>query len=74
MPAVDFLRYCTICDDERAALAAAAPNDEARQAVLREHPRHMATKTDIAGNPLCARCLDGVSARQRASFHPPAPK
>jgi len=72
MPAADFIRYCTACDETRAALAAAAPNEEARAAVLREHPRHMATKTDIAGQPVCARCLEILSERRRASFHPPA--
>jgi hypothetical protein len=70
MPAVDFIRYCTSCDQAREALAAAAPNEEARLAVLREHPRHMATKTDIAGNPVCAPCLEVLSERRRASFHP----
>jgi hypothetical protein len=74
MPAVDFIRYCTACDEARDALAAAAPSAEARQEILREHPRHMATKTDIAGNPVCARCLEVLSERRRASFHPPPPK
>ena len=72
MPAADFIRYCTACDEARAALAAAAPTEEARAAVLREHPRRLATKTDIAGQPVCAPCLAALSERRRASFHPPA--
>lgn len=39
--------------------------------MLREHPRRMATKTDIAGEPVCASCLETLSQRRRASFHPP---
>jgi hypothetical protein len=69
MPAVDFFRYCTACDEARAALADAAPNEEERQAILREHPRRMATKTDIAGKPVCAHCLDSLAERRKASFH-----
>ena len=71
MPAADFIRYCTACDDTRTALAAAASTEEARAAILRDHPRRMATKTDIAGEPVCARCLEMLSERRRASFHPP---
>jgi len=69
MPAVDLIRYCATCDEGRAALAEAADSDEARLAVLREHPRHLATKTDIAGAPVCARCLEALVEHRKTSFY-----
>jgi hypothetical protein len=69
MPAADLIRYCAACDEGRAALAAAAENDEARAAVLREHPRRIATKVDIAGAPMCARCLEYAAQSRKAGFY-----
>lgn len=69
MPAADLVPYCSACDEGRAALAEAAENDESRAAVLREHPRRLATKTDIAGIPVCARCLEYKSAGRKAGFY-----
>ena len=69
MPAADLIRYCAACDEGRAALAAAAENDEARAAVLREHPRRLATKVDIAGTPMCARCLEYAAQSRKAGFY-----
>lgn len=69
MPAADLIRYCAACDEGRAALAAAAENDEARDAILREHPRHLATKTDVAGTPMCARCLEYKAQGRKAGFY-----
>ena len=68
MPAADLIRYCAACDEGRAALAAAAENEEARAAILREHPRHLATKTDVGGAPLCARCLAYKAQGRTAGF------
>jgi hypothetical protein len=69
MPATDLVRYCVACDEGRAALATAAESDEAREAVLREHPRRLATKTDVAGTPVCARCLEYMSEHRKAGFY-----
>jgi hypothetical protein len=69
MPAADLVRYCASCDDGRAALAEAAESDEARAALLREHPRRLATKTDVAGKPVCARCLEYISESRKAGFY-----
>jgi hypothetical protein len=69
MPAADLIRYCASCDDGRAALAAATESEEARAAVLREHPRRLATKTDIAGTPVCAQCLEHRSEDRKAGFY-----
>jgi hypothetical protein len=69
MPAADLIRYCAACDEGRAALAAAAESDEARTAVLREHPRRLATKVDIAGTPMCARCLEYAAQSRKAGFY-----
>jgi hypothetical protein len=69
VPAVDLVPYCVACDEGRAALAAAAEGPEAQAEVLREHPRRLATKTDVAGTPLCARCLESVADRRKAGFY-----
>lgn len=69
MPATDLIRYCAACDEGRTALAAIAESDEARASVLREHPRRLATKTDIAGTPVCAQCLENRSAGRKAGFY-----
>jgi len=69
MPADDLVTYCASCDQGREVLAAAAENDEARVAVLREHPRRLATKTDVEGTPLCARCLQYSSQHRKAGFY-----
>ena len=69
MPAADLVPHCAVCDLGRSVLAEAAENDEARAAVLREHPRRLATKTDIAGTPMCARCLEYASQNRKASFY-----
>ena len=69
MPAADLVRYCAACDLGRAKLAEAAENDEARAAILREHPRRLATKTDVAGTPMCARCLEYAAQTRKAGFY-----
>jgi hypothetical protein len=69
MPAADLVTYCAACDEGRAALAGVAQDEEARAAVLREHPRRLATKTDVAGTPLCARCLQSTSENRKAGFY-----
>ena len=69
MPAADLVRYCAACDEGRAALAAAAGSDEAREEVLREHPRRLATKTDVTGAPVCARCLESMAEHRKAGFY-----
>jgi hypothetical protein len=69
MPVVDLVHYCAACDEGRAKLAEEADSDDARLAVLREHPRRLATKTDIDGTPVCARCLDGLKDRRKASYY-----
>jgi hypothetical protein len=69
MPAADLVPYCAACDQGRALLAAAAEDDAARAAVLREHPRRLATKTDVEGTPLCARCLQYASQHRKAGFY-----
>lgn len=69
VPAADLVRYCVTCDEGRAALAAAAGSDEARAEVLREHPRRLATKTDVAGTPMCARCLEYMAKHRKAGFY-----
>lgn len=69
MPADDWVRYCAACDAGRAALANAAEDDAARAAILREHPRRLATKTDVSGTPMCARCLQYASESRKAGFY-----
>lgn len=69
MPAADLVPYCAACDLGRAALAQNAENEEARAAILREHPRRLATKTDVAGTPMCARCLDYAAQNRKAGFY-----
>jgi hypothetical protein len=69
MPAADLVPYCAACDEGRAALAEAAESDEARAAILREHPRRLATKSDITGRPLCARCLEYMSEDRKVGFY-----
>ena len=69
MPAVDLIRYCAACDEGRAKLADEAETSEARLAVLREHPRRLATKTDLDGTPVCARCLEGLSQHRKATYY-----
>ena len=69
MSVADLIPYCTVCDLGRAALAEAAEGEEARAAVLREHPRRIATKTDVAGTPMCARCLEYASQNRKAGFY-----
>ena len=69
MPAADLVPYCAACDQGRALLAEAAENAEARSAVLREHPRRVATKTDVDGTPLCARCLQYAAQHRTAGFY-----
>ena len=69
MPAADLVRYCAACDLGRSVLAQAAENDDARAAVLREHPRRLATKTDVDGTPMCARCLEYASQNRKAGFY-----
>jgi len=69
MPAADLVRYCAACDEGRNKLAEAAESEEARAAILREHPRRLATKTDVAGTPVCARCLEYMSEHRKAGFH-----
>jgi hypothetical protein len=66
---MDLVRYCAACDEGRAALAEAAESDEARAAVLREHPRRLATKTDVAGTPMCARCHEYAFEHRKAGFY-----
>jgi hypothetical protein len=68
MPAVELIQYCTACDEARALLAAAADED-ARASVLREHPRRLATKTDVEGTPLCGRCLEYATQHRKAGFY-----
>jgi hypothetical protein len=69
MPAVDLIQYCASCDQARELLAAAADAEDARVAVLREHPRRLATKTDVAGTPMCARCLEYATEHRKAGFY-----
>jgi hypothetical protein len=69
MPAAELVPYCASCDQGRALLAAAAEDEEARAAVLREHPRRLATKKDIAGTPMCARCLEYSAQHRLAGFY-----
>lgn len=69
MPAVDLIQYCASCDQARELLAAAADTEDARVAVLREHPRRLATKTDVAGTPMCARCLEYATQHRKAGFY-----
>jgi hypothetical protein len=69
MPAVELIQYCASCDEARALLAASADGEEARAAVLREHPRRLATKTDVAGTPMCARCLEYATQHRTAGFY-----
>jgi hypothetical protein len=69
MPAVDLIRYCAACDQGRAKLAEAAETADARLAVLREHPRRLATKTDLDGTPVCARCLESLAEQRKASYY-----
>jgi hypothetical protein len=69
MPVVDLVHYCAACDEGRAKLAEAADSNEARMAVLREHPRRLATKTDIDGTPVCARCLEGLAQHRKANYY-----
>jgi hypothetical protein len=69
MPAVDLIQYCASCDQARELLAAAADDENARAAVLREHPRRLATKTDVAGTPMCARCLEYATQHRAAGYY-----
>jgi hypothetical protein len=69
MPAADLVPYCTPCDEGRNLLAAGAESEEARAAILREHPRRLATKTDIVGTPMCARCLEYAAKHRTAGFY-----
>ena len=69
MPAAELVRYCATCDLGRATLADAAETDEARAAILREHPRRLATKTDVSGTSMCARCLQYASENRKAGFY-----
>ncbi len=58
MPATDFIRYCAHCGLGREAMIEGAESEAERDTAKREHPRVLATKTDIDGTPLCARCLE----------------
>lgn len=58
MPATDFIRYCADCDLGREAMIEGAESEAERDTAKREHPRVLATKSDIDGTPLCARCLE----------------
>ena len=69
MPAADLVQYCTACDDGRTALVAGVESEEARAAILREHPRRLATKTDVDGRPVCARCLESLADQRKAGFY-----
>lgn len=69
MPVDDLVPYCASCDHARALLAAAADDEEARVAVLREHPRRIATKKDVEGTPMCARCLEYATQHRKAGFY-----
>lgn len=69
MPAAELIRYCSACDERRAALAEAAADAGERAAILRDHPRHLATKTDVDGKPVCARCLESHAQHRKASFY-----
>jgi hypothetical protein len=69
MPAADLVQYCITCDEGRTLLAAGAEDDDARAAILREHPRRLATKTDVDGSPLCARCLENAAKHRAAGFY-----
>jgi hypothetical protein len=69
MPAADLVPYCASCDHARSLLAASADSEEARAAVLSEHPRRLATKTDVDGTPMCARCLEYAAQHRKAGFY-----
>jgi hypothetical protein len=69
MPAADLVPYCTPCDEGRNLLAAGAETEDARAAIFREHPRRLATKKDLDGTPMCARCLEYAAKHRTAGFY-----
>jgi hypothetical protein len=58
MPARDLVTYCAACDANRLGIADGADTDAERAELLAQHPRVLATKTDVDGTPLCAQCLE----------------
>jgi hypothetical protein len=68
MPAADLVRYCAHCDSARAYAVECAEDASGRAAALAESPRKLATKTDIDGTHLCARCQEYAEGERRLDF------
>jgi hypothetical protein len=58
--------FCVDCDRARLSRLQAVPGVSAELQL--DLPRHMATKTDANGDPLCTACLDSRRAKRHADF------